>query len=103
MCRLRLARQQQTAVVHACILSVAADSELSGTAVHVLKYVRAKERYIILLQPGLGQAATKSLCAPASLVLAVGTAVVVSGDSECVCTYSGTRMVVTIVLGIPLR
>ena len=31
--------------------------ELSGTTVHVLKYKRGKERYIILLQHELGDAA----------------------------------------------
>ena len=46
---------------------------------HVPKYKRGKERYIILLQPELGDAATRSLCSPASLVLAVSTAVIVSG------------------------
>ena len=53
----------------------------------ILTYKRDKGRYIdiidsdsdiILLQPELGEAATKSLCAPESLVLAVGTAVIVS-------------------------
>ena len=49
-----------------------------------MTYKRDKGRYIdiidsdsdiILLQPELGEAATKSLCSPASLVLADGTAV----------------------------
>ena len=59
---------------------MASNPELSNTTVHVLKYMykRNKERYIILLQPELGDAARKSLCPPASLVLAVGTTVVVS-------------------------
>ena len=37
------------------------------------------QRYVILLQPELGDAATKSRCSPASLVLEVGTSVTVSG------------------------
>ena len=60
-------------------LDVASQPALSNTTVHVLKYKHNKGRYIILLQPELGDAATKSLCPPASLVLGVGTAVVVSG------------------------
>ena len=67
----------KTTVVYARILTVAANPALSNTNVHVLKYKRNKERYI-LLQPELGDAATKSLCSPASLVLAVGTSVIVS-------------------------
>ena len=35
--------------------------------------------HVILLQPELGGGATKSLCSPASVVLAVGTSVIVSG------------------------
>ena len=66
------------AVVHARILGVAPNPKLSGITVHVLKYIRDEERYVILLQPELGDAATQSLCLPASLVLAVGTAVIVS-------------------------
>ena len=69
----------KAAVVQARILTAATNSELSGTTVHVLKYTRNKERYIILLQPELGDTAMKSLCSPASLVLAVGTAAIVSG------------------------
>ena len=69
----------KTTVVYARILTVAANPALSNTNVHVLKYKRNKERYIILLQPELGDTATKSLCPPASLVLAVGTTVIVSG------------------------
>ena len=78
----RLEKQQvKASVVLARILAVASNPQLSGTSttVHVLKYKRNKERYIILLQPELGDTATKSLCPPASLVLGVGTAVVVSG------------------------
>ena len=77
----RLRRQQKAAVVQARILTAAATNpELSGTTVHVLKYTRNhQERNIILLQPELCDTAMKSLCSPASLVLAVGTAVIVSG------------------------
>ena len=78
----RLEKQQvKASVVLARILAVASNPQLSGTSttVHVLKYKRNKERYIILLQPELGDTATKSLCPPASLVLAVGTTVIVSG------------------------
>ena len=75
----RLDRQQTAAVVHARILTVTSNPKLSGTTVHVLKYKRDKDRYMILLRPELGDAAKKSLCSPASLVLAVGTSVIVSG------------------------
>ena len=66
-------------VIYARILTVASDPPLRSTTVHVLKYNRDKERYIILLQPELGDTATKSLCWPTSLVLAVGTSVIASG------------------------
>ena len=69
----------KAAVVQARILTAATNSELSGTTVHVLKYTRNQERNIILLQPELCDTAMKSLCSPASLVLAVGTAAIVSG------------------------
>ena len=48
-------------VVRARIPTVAANQELSGTTVHVLKYKRDKERYMILLQPELGDGTMKSL------------------------------------------
>ena len=78
-------------VVRARIPTVAANQELSGTTVHVLKYKRDKERYMILLQPELGDGTMKSLCSPASLVLAVGTSVNVSGlTCTCQCTLTCT-------------
>ena len=54
----------------------------------LLKYKRGKERYIILLQPELGDAPTKSL------VLAVGTAVIVSGLAGA-CACGGTAEAAT--------
>ena len=69
----------KAADVTARILTVATNPELSNTTVHVLKHKRGKGCYIILLQPELGDAAVKSLCSPASLLLAVGTSVIVSG------------------------
>ena len=69
--RQQLDRQKvKAAGVRARVLTVASNPELSGTctAVHVLKYKHDKGRCVIMLHPELGDAATKSLCSPASLV-----------------------------------
>jgi tetratricopeptide (TPR) repeat protein len=53
------------------------NKQFIGTTVKVLKYNHKKDRYIIRLPSGAG--GRKSLCAPSSLKLEVGTAVVLVG------------------------
>ena len=84
--KVQFRRQQvKAAVVHARILPVASKPEHSNTAAHVLRYKRDKERYVILLQPELGDAAKKSLCSPVSLVLTVGTSTGPVGTETKLC------------------
>ena len=60
--------QELANVVRARILSVGSNPELSGATVHVLEYKRDKQRYVILLEPELGDAATNSMCLPVNLL-----------------------------------
>jgi hypothetical protein len=58
---------------------VSANPDLSGSEVHVLRYKQDKDRYVISHQPEGDDKASKSLCKPSSLRLAVGTPIIAVG------------------------